>query len=58
MLFRFFENKEGINYAPAFNALLGSLDESARGLLVRGLEPVMPSNVPDQILICAKWTGA
>ncbi len=48
MLFRFFENKEGMNYAPVFNALLGSLDEAARGLVVRRLEPLMPAKVPDQ----------
>jgi type III restriction enzyme len=48
MLYRFFENKEGMNYSPVFNALLGSLDEAARGLLVRRLQPAMPSKVPDQ----------
>jgi type III restriction enzyme len=48
MLFRFFENKEGMNYSPVFNALLGSLDEAARGLLVRRLQPAMPAKVPDQ----------
>lgn len=48
MLFRFFENKEGMNYSPVFNALLGSLDEAARGLLVRRLQPSMPAIVPDQ----------
>jgi type III restriction enzyme len=48
MLFRFFENKEGMNYSPVFNALLGSLDEAARGLLVRRLQPAMPATVPDQ----------
>lgn len=48
MLFRFFERKEGMNYAPVFNALLGSVDEAARGLLVRRLEPLMPTAVPDQ----------
>ncbi len=48
MLFRFFENKEGMNYSPVFNALLGSLDEAARGLVVRRLQPSMPSKVPDQ----------
>jgi len=48
MLFRFFENKAGMNYAPVFNALLGSLDEAARGLLVRRLRLAMPSKVPDQ----------
>jgi type III restriction enzyme len=48
MLFRFFENKEGMNYAPVFNPLLGSLDEAARGLLVRRLQPAMPAKAPDQ----------
>ena len=48
MLFRFFENKEGMNYSPVFNALLGSLDEAARGLLVRRLQPAMPPKVDDQ----------
>lgn len=48
MLFRFFENKQGMNYSPVFNALLGSLDEAARGLLIRRLQPSMPANVPDQ----------
>jgi hypothetical protein len=27
MLYRFFENKEGMNYAPVFTSLLGSIDE-------------------------------
>ena len=48
MLFRFFENKEGMNYSPVFTALLGSLDEAARGLIMRRLQPAMPSQVPDQ----------
>ena len=38
MLYRFFENKEGMNYAPVFTALLGSIDEVARGFLVRRLQ--------------------
>jgi len=48
MLFRFFENKEGMNYSPVFTALLGSLDEAARGMIVRRLQPAMPATVPDQ----------
>ena len=48
MLFRFLENKEGLNFSPIFNALLGCLDEAARGLLVRRLQPHMPPTVPDQ----------
>lgn len=48
MIFRFFENKEGMNYSPVFNALLGPLDEAARGLLLRRLGPELPTSVPDQ----------
>jgi type III restriction enzyme len=48
MLFRFFENKEGMNYSPVFTAILGSLDEAARGLVVRRLQPLMPAKAPDQ----------
>jgi type III restriction enzyme len=50
MLFRFFQNKEGMNYAPAFNALLGSVDEAAKALLTRRLSPDMPPGVPEQKL--------
>lgn len=48
MLYRFFENKEGMNYAPVFTALLGSIDEVAKGFLVRRLQPEMPITVDDQ----------
>lgn len=48
MLYRFFGNKEGISYSPVFTAILGSLDEAARGLIVRRLQPAMPSKVPEQ----------
>ena len=48
MLFRFFENKEGMNYSPVFTALLGSLDEAARAIIIRRLRPEMPATVPDQ----------
>jgi type III restriction enzyme len=48
MLFRFFENKQGMNYAPVFNALLGSVDEAARGLVLRRLENDLPRIVEDQ----------
>lgn len=47
-LFRFFEKKPGVNYAPVFTALLGVLDESAKGLLIQKLTPRMPANAPDQ----------
>ena len=35
VLLKFFQNKEGMNYAPIFTALLGSLDEATRGLTSR-----------------------
>ena len=47
MLYSFFEKKEGMNYAPAFGALLGSLDEAARGLLKRRLQPAVPPLAPE-----------
>jgi type III restriction enzyme len=48
MLYRFFEHKEGMNYAPVFTALLGSMDEVAKGFLVRRLQPEIPVTVDDQ----------
>lgn len=48
MLYRFFENKEGMNYAPVFTALLGSIDEVAKGLILRRLQPELPSTIDAQ----------
>ncbi len=48
MIYQFFGKKEGMNYSPVFNALLGSLDEAAKGVLMRRLEPELPSTIPDQ----------
>lgn len=48
MLFKFFENKEGMNYAPVFTALLGSLDEASRGLISRRLLPHVPQALQEQ----------
>ena len=48
MLYRFFENKEGMNYAPVFTALLGSIDEVAKGFIVRRLQPELPIAIEDQ----------
>ena len=48
MLFRFLENKEGINFAPAFTGLLGSIDEASKGLIVRKLQTSLPADVPSQ----------
>lgn len=48
MLYRFFENKKGMNYAPVFSALLGSIDEAARGLIIRRLQPLVPVTEQEQ----------
>jgi len=48
MLLKFFENKEGMNYAPVFTALLGSVDEAARGLITRRLIDSLPATVTEQ----------
>lgn len=47
-LFGFFERKRGVNYAPVFTALLGVIDESAKGLVLQKLTPQMPANMQDQ----------
>lgn len=47
-LYRFFEKKPDVNHAPVFTALLGVLDESARGLVAKRLSPQMPPNMQDQ----------
>jgi len=47
-LFRFFENKPGVNHAPVFTALLGVVDEAAKNLVTRKLTPHMPANQVDQ----------
>jgi type III restriction enzyme len=57
MLFRFFENKEGMNYAPVFNALLGSIDEACKGVIVRRLKPSVPVAVNDQKTWFAPYLG-
>ena len=48
MLYRFFEKKPDVNYAPVFTALLGVVDETARGLMLKKLTPQMPGNMADQ----------
>jgi len=47
-LFGFFEKKRGVNYAPVFTALLGVIDESAKGLVLQKLTPRMPANMQAQ----------
>lgn len=47
-LYRFFEKKPGVSYAPVFTSLLGVIDESAKGLMLQILTPRMPSNMREQ----------
>lgn len=47
-LFRFLENKPEIDYSPVFQALLGSIDEAAKGLIKRRLLSDVPSSVQEQ----------
>lgn len=47
-LHRFMEKKAGMNHAPVFTALLGVLDEAAKGLIVRRLQNAVPASVPEQ----------
>ncbi len=47
-LFRFFEGKEGMNFSPIFTALLGSVDEAARGQIVKHLSTDLPASAPEQ----------
>jgi len=43
-LYSFFEKKSKVNYAPVFTALLGVIDESAKGVLMQKLQDTIPSN--------------
>jgi len=47
-LYRFFEKKPGVNFAPVFTALLGVMDEAARALILQLLVPAMPVTVKEQ----------
>jgi type III restriction enzyme len=47
-LYRFFEKKQSVNYAPAFTAVLGAVDEAARALILQKLTPKMPANMQAQ----------
>jgi type III restriction enzyme len=48
MLYRFFEHKEGMNYSPVFTPLLGSMDEVAKGFILRRLRLEMPTTADEQ----------
>jgi type III restriction enzyme len=47
-LYRFFEKKPDVNYAPVFTALLGAVDELAKRAIVQKLSPAMPANMVEQ----------
>jgi len=56
-LYQFMANKESMNYAPVFTALLGCLDEAAKGLLLSRLQPHLPLKVDDQKTWFAPYYG-
>lgn len=47
-LFQYFEKKEGISCAPVFTALLGVVDEAARGLILKKILDEMSATMPQQ----------
>jgi len=47
-LFRFFEKKDDVSYAPVFTALLGAVDEAARALILGKLLNQMPDGEATQ----------
>ncbi len=56
-VFRFLENKSDINYGQVFQALLGSLDEACRGLIMRRLLPLMPEGRREQDAWFSPYVG-
>lgn len=57
MLFKFMEGKDGMNFSPVFNALLGSVDEAARGLILRRLLSELPATEQEQKAWLAPYLG-
>ena len=49
--------KEGALFSPVFNALLGVIDESAKGLILRKLLPALPNTVPEQKAWLSPYLG-
>jgi len=43
-LFRHLEHKSGVSFAPPFTAMLGAMDEAARGLMIDLLGPDVPED--------------
>ncbi len=44
MMYRMLEKKEGVTLSPVFAALLGSMDDAAKGMMLNLLESSVPSN--------------
>ena len=47
-LYLFFEKKSGVSFAPVFTALLGAIDETAKGIIIQKLQDRMPHTKPEQ----------
>jgi len=56
-LYGFFEKKKGQNFAPAFQPLLGSIDEAAKGLMIQRLGDDVPSRPVDQDTFFSPYLG-
>jgi type III restriction enzyme len=48
VLFKFLEKKKDVSFSPVFTALLGPLDESAKGLMLNRLLPYVPTLAQEQ----------
>ncbi|RJQ43842.1 MAG: restriction endonuclease subunit R [Nitrospiraceae bacterium] len=57
-VFQFFEKKEGMSFAPVFTALLGPIDESAKGLITDLLLPLLPAIPAEQKNFFAPYYGS
>lgn len=47
VMFKYIEKKEGFTFSPAFNVLLGPLDDASKGLMTTLLLPTIPTNPTD-----------
>jgi len=48
VLFQFLKNKEGMNFAPAFNSLLGIIDDACTRVIIKHLQKSLPRRIDDQ----------
>lgn len=47
-IFDFLKNKSGVNFASVFTCLLGSIDEAAKGIIIRRILPEVPKTGQEQ----------